>query len=316
MSLSIANAWCAAYIQLQRSIYRIKMRLPYRVRRYKPGKGFTVNILTEPRGWVLHHWAEELLRGINYITINKPEGVATIDYAIPFYFRRRFDLGNISVGYFTHIEVGDDDESRMGRGEFYRNIHRFDCCVAQNKTIEAELKRRGAKRVCLITAGAPEEYFRPKLVLGFIGRNYKNDRKNLTWFAQLEKLDWIEIHYKMDPCHWSVRGERAALGLARFYRNLDFVLVTSKSEGGPMCVLEGLSCGVPIIMPEGVGLYDHFNCGVLTYKPDYESLLALLQRLFQEKHKLFLEGQKYNLDTWRCEHIKMFDWLIKEIKGG
>lgn len=44
--------------------------------------------------------------------------------------------------------------------------------------------------------------------------------------------------------------------LPRFYQRLDIYLCPSLCEGGPLGVFEALSCGTPVVIPQGVGALD------------------------------------------------------------
>ena len=89
--------------------------------------------------------------------------------------------------------------------------------------------------------------------------------------VKILKLNFIELR--------TTEGE-----LPNFYRELDYVIVTSKYEGGPICLIEGLACGIPIIAPQDVGMVSEFKKGIHHHKnSDFESLKKLLQKLYKKK---------------------------------
>ena len=132
-------------------------------------KGKKVNVVTEPKGWVLYHWAEELEKRLPYITINAPAGSCPIDYFIPYYLLDNRP-GTISVAFFTHCEEGEDERSQKSRQRFFEVSKIADFCVCQNRKYANLLGERGVKSIEVITPGVDLSIFKPKLRLGWIGR--------------------------------------------------------------------------------------------------------------------------------------------------
>lgn len=64
---------------------------------------------------------------------------------------------------------------------------------------------------------------------------------------------------------WPVRRQssRPVDELPAFYQSLDVLLCTSLIEGIPMPPLEALACGVPVVIPDGVGMLDELPEGLL-----------------------------------------------------
>ena len=275
-------------------------------------KGKKVNVVTEPKGWVLYHWAEELEKRLPYLTINAPVGSCPIDYFIPYYLLKK-SPGTMSVAFFTHCEEGEDETSQKSRHRFFDVSKAADYCVCQNQKYADLLAKNGIERVEVITPGVDPSIFKPKLRLGWIGRTYWSGRKNEHFLKKLEDLDWIDLRYKSNPQHWSTIGRKAGEELTEFYRDIDYVLITSNAEGGPMSVIEGLASGVPIIMPEGVGLSSHFSFGIHTFeKNNFDALVALLQRLWEEKDRLANQVRAYSMDAWAEKNDRLFTRLLEE----
>lgn len=96
------------------------------------------------------------------------------------------------------------------------------------------------------------------MVLGFVGRfSTYGFRKGADLLQQVNDLDFVELAV--------TDGDVAQDALPAFYRSLDYILVTSRYEGGPMCLLEGLACGKKIICPLDIGFADMFTEGVIPY---------------------------------------------------
>jgi len=273
-------------------------------------KGKKVNVVTEPKGWVLYHWAEELEKRLPYVTINAPLGSCPVNYFIPYYLMEK-SPGTLAIAFFTHCEEGEDERSQESRQRFFEVSKAADFCVCQNQKYAALLAQSGVEGVEVITPGVDLSIFKPKLRLGWVGRTYWSGRKNEHFLKRLEELDWIDLRYKADPQHWSVIGEQEGERLAEFYRDLDYVLITSNAEGGPMSVIEGMACGIPVIMPEGVGLSGHFEQGIVTFeKNNFDALMALLQRLWEDKKRLSDQVRDYSMETWAEKNDRLFRRLL------
>lgn len=105
--------------------------------------------------------------------------------------------------------------------------------------------------------GIPHEYVpadmvgHPKLRVGWVGNPNWGGRPDVKNFAALEAAV-AELGDRVDL--------RVASNLPRrempdFYRDLDVLVVTSRSEGAPLPLLESLCCGVPVVTTH-VGLSD------------------------------------------------------------
>jgi glycosyltransferase involved in cell wall biosynthesis len=99
---------------------------------------------------------------------------------------------------------------------------------------------------------------------------------------------------------------------ADFYRAIDYLLVPSRLEGGPVPFMEALACGTMSIAPE-IGVIPQFSH--ISYPVgDINALKKLIHKLadqhFSEKHKLSSEMRGINWGAWAVEHEKLFRALI------
>lgn len=284
---------------------------------YKTGpESSIVNIVTESKGWVLYHWAEELQKRLPYVSINGPIGISPIDYFIPYYLFKE-NAKNISIAFFTHCEEGNDERSKKSRSRFFEVSRLAKICVSQNKKYAKMLEEYGAKRVEIITPGVDQSIFTPKLRLGWLGRHYWSGRKNQEFLEKLERLNWIEMVSRSDSQHWSVNGDYAGKELSAFLRSLDYVLITSNAEGGPMSLIEGLASGIPVIIPKGVGLSSHFDDGLHTFeKNNFDDLLNLLNKLWQQKKNLSNQVIDYSMENWAQKNHGLFINLLENTNNA
>ena len=86
---------------------------------------------------------------------------------------------------------------------------------------------------------------------------------------------------------WPVPTRLRKFGeLPEWYNNLDVFLCTSLIEGIPMPPLEALACGVPVVIPRGVGMLDDLiGEGIYRYQAgDYDSMRHALDMALSEDY--------------------------------
>ena len=124
-----------------------------------------------------------------------------------------------------------------------------DLAVFQSEKYRSEAKERipGLKSV-VISPGFDSSKFTPKpLRIGVVGRSYGNGRKGEDLLIQVVSrfpdVDWV-----ITGGNWGIRSKRVRSRLLpALYRSLDYLLIPSRTEGGPMPAIEALACGVPVI---------------------------------------------------------------------
>lgn len=256
--------------------------------------------------WILQRMGETLLeripeaQGIPHDTPHlwKPGGILDtgpqlvnyyINYAV---FRRK--TPKLDTAWFTHPEQN---------GLFWEIGQKIDLALCNCDQYRDALRRMGTRAETVIPGVDPS--FSPKLVLGFVGRFYDYEmRKGIDLLQKVNELDFVDLHL--------TDGKLSPEELPSFYRKLDYVLVTSRYEGGPMCLLEGLACGKKVICPPNIGFADRFSAGIIPYKcGDAQSLCSVLQSLYEEKMRLAAAALAFTWDRWALEHVKHFSSLIR-----
>jgi glycosyltransferase involved in cell wall biosynthesis len=269
-----------------------------------------VRIVTEKPGWIMHRMAEEIQKhiGAENVRINEDWEEADIHYYINYgYFRDRPKNG-IKVANFTHYDPDNFAE------KFVQVAKEVDHCVAISKATADILADFGipTAKTTVIVIGA-DKCFQPLLTLGVVGRTYAGGRKGEDIVKALledqELMRRVRIVATNDS--WGVPVWQFD-DQADFYRAIDYLLVPSRLEGGPVPFMEALACGTMSIAPE-IGVIPQFSH--ISYPVgDINSLKKLIHKLadqhFSEKHKLSSEMRGINWGTWAVEHEKLFRALI------
>jgi hypothetical protein len=122
-----------------------------------------------------------------------------------------------------------------------------------------------------------------KPVIGFSGYAYTNQRKGEDMVAAiLNSKVGQGCEFRGSGRGWPVPTRKYTWAeMPGFYQGLDVLVCTSRVEGIPMPPLEALSCGVPIVIPRGVGMLDELleMPGIYRYeRGDIKSLLLALEQ--------------------------------------
>jgi hypothetical protein len=152
------------------------------------------------------------------------------------------------------------------------------------------------------------------LVLGLVGRVYGDGRKGEDIVERLaqdeEVMKAVELVSMNESWGVPVIGVDS---YERFYALIDYLLIPSRVEGGPVPVMEALACGKLSIAPP-IGVIPSFPH--IEYKTgDYEDLkktLMKLSREYQEKKSAICETVKSkNWERWAFEHDMVFLKMVK-----
>jgi hypothetical protein len=97
--------------------------------------------------------------------------------------------------------------------------------------------------------------------------------------------------------------------LPAFYQSLDVFLCTSITEGIPMPPLEALACGVPIVVPYGVGILDElrgYSSLISHYLAnDYDDMLSELEMMTAQYSAQSIV-QDFTQEAWCKAHKEAF----------
>ncbi|WP_156964122.1 glycosyltransferase [Muricoccus aerilatus] len=257
-----------------------------------------VNIVTSDRGWILENLATQISSRLPYVTFgNGVDTEAVIQYYVTFSCRYR-RISPIEVGYFAHLEPEGEANDK-----FFRVASEVDWCISHSHLYAGILREHGISNVTTISPGVDLAQFSPKIRIGIIGRTYHTGRKGEHLVDQVMNIPEIE---------WYFTGEgwpNPPLNLAgdvlpELYRRLDYVLVPSLYEGGPMSVVEALACGTEVISPP-IGWVPEFPH--IEYKVgDATDLRRVLMEIVEKKRKLRESVLDRTWDAWAEGHDKVF----------
>ena len=267
-----------------------------------------VQIVYPEDGWILEQLARQLIDGLPYATgsLMDPSrrGTWDITYYVPYLLygtksRLNKVLGKpknsrLVGGWFTH----------RGDERFEQIAAKVDFCVSPCSMSRDFLYENVTRNAHIIRHGIDLEKFRPRLRLGFIGKLQARGRKGEDIMSEIAKLPFVEII--------STGGKLSADEIPSIYHQIDYVLITSTVEGGPLCFQEGLASGKEIISTH-VGMVADFadSPGVHIYG-DIADLKRILHEKYEERLRLRQLVEEYSLRYWVDAHDRLFRSLLDQ----
>lgn len=213
------------------------------------------NIVLQDRNWVMENLA---IHFDKYLPNSKISDNADLNSDVNFYFNWHGmqTKTNFDVCFFTHIE---------NRNWWDTVANACDIAILMgckyNNTVPEDKK--------LFFYPPPFESFLPQTPIKVlvVGRAYSSGRKNFEAAKHINEFKNIEVKF--------TEGKLSEEELKQAYLETDYVLVTSKIEAGPMCVVEALAMNKPVIAPD-VGWCWEFP--VIRYK-DETDLKSIFEKL-------------------------------------
>ncbi len=272
-----------------------------------PENYLDVHIALADEGWVLERLAREIASRHSGITVGtEPRASATIQYYVN-YSARRQRISEVEMAFFTHSELAAD-----ARQKFFQTAHDVDQCICMSSRYAEELAEDGVEKISTIVPGVDFDTYRPMLRIGVVGRTYHSGRKGERLIKRLMDLKFIDWYFTGEG--WPLPGKHPEnYEMGDFYRSMDYILVPAEYEGGPMCVLEALSCGTPVIAPPVGWVEDYPHISYPT--GDEPALRKLLGELFEQKRSLAKSVDHHTWDKWASDHINIMQALMPNPKG-
>ena len=263
-----------------------------------------ISIKTEKPGWIMHRKAVQIQKRLPNVYINESLPEADLHYYINYGYLHSLPKSGKIVANFTHYDPN------LHSDKFKEVAHKCDHCTAVSNETANILMDMGISqdKITVIPVGA-DNSFQPKLTLGIIGRVYKGGRKGehllKGLLEDLELMKGIQIIATNNT--WGV-PIRKFEEMQDFYSSIDYLLVTSTIEGGPVPFMEALACGTMAIAPP-IGVIPDFPH--IEYETgNLESLKNVIRELKQDffvrKNSIANKISYLDWNNWAIEHEKVF----------
>lgn len=272
-------------------------------------KKISVSIKTEEKGWIFYRMAEEVQRNVLNcdVEINGAGNDADIVYFIHYArYDEKIAKGRVTIANFTHYVKGTNAEPL-----FNKIAHKVDHCVAISESTRRDLLARGVSDdgITVIEIGAAKE-FTPKVVMGVVGRIYNDGRKGEDLVKKLaadqEVMKYVEL-VAMDDC-WGLKTINVET-YHLFYSLIDYLLVPSRVEGGPVPFMEALACGKLSIAPS-IGVipsFPHIDFEAGNYESMRSKVIETAKNKISELQDISSSIVNKNWEKWAFEHHLIFE---------
>jgi len=235
--------------------------------------------------WIIARLARHLIERNGWTGSFQPDPKAAVNVFMPYcqWRHTRWDK-TLTAAWFTHKEdVSVEHGAKLKRWEF--TAPALDLRITPAALYVPELSEHGP--TVQIPHPVELDKFKLKgrprnsrLIIGVSGIIYRGGRKGEGLVKRLhdEQKDW---KVRAAGRGWPI-GARwyQWKQLQEFYHGLDVFLCTSLVEGGPVTMLEALSCGRPVVVPEGVGAVPDLprGAGIYRYEPgNYDEMVGAIQ---------------------------------------
>jgi glycosyltransferase involved in cell wall biosynthesis len=193
----------------------------------------------------------------------------------------------------------------------------------------------GALDIFTVRETMPEEF-----TIGWVGRPRKlweiKDAKRMDWFCEIvgmmgnrprvillgKQLEDIaeRLESSLVPVTLISSEEVLIEEYPHYYHSMDCVLITSVSEGGPLCLFEALACGVPVVStPVGWApllLVNKVNGYIAETVSDLLTAVEDIQRQrhewFQRRHEIVASLGRHTMQSWIEDNIKLALRLVNQ----
>lgn len=222
-----------------------------------------MNIHIVCRNWqddrVLPRFTRYLMQSHGWTASGAADPQAAVNYLVAYfeYQKVKDQLTTPFAAYMTHREDGTGAKVQL----YDQSASAATLRVAMNQGQLAHLRKFGqsvALPLPLETDNFTPDKREPGKtpIVGLSGYTYASGRKGEALLEVLRSIGGIEL--KASGRGWPKIATKMYKWsqMPDYYRSLDLFVCTSLIEGGPMTTLEALSCGIPVIIPSGVGIHD------------------------------------------------------------
>lgn len=271
---------------------------------------------------ILDRLARLLVAGADWTVSDRPDPRADINYSIVYIdFAQRFSDWRKTpwAAYFSHYEP---------HVPYKKYWWESSAPLIDIKTVTADQYGEILPgKIVKVTPPVDRDFFNirerkanKKPIIGVSGFVVPGGRKGEQMVARLAADFEGKAEIVASGQGWPARKVNNTFeGLPAFYNSLDFYLCTSTIEGIPMPPLEALACGIPVIIPRGVGMLDDLPEaeGISRFEPgNYDSLKTVveseLESAYKSEHRETLRSltEGYTPEAWVESHVKGFEGAL------
>lgn len=261
---------------------------------------------------------------------SKPRKDVDLNYFLAYFewlYHKSFNATKFAV-LLTHLEENEPDQKNSKAKAFMEAAKAADVRVAFCQKYVNTVKLFGP--TFLARVPLDRNHFRPvpherndPPIVGVSGFTYKSDRKGQDLVLKLKKSPLGQkIDLRASGRGWPIPTQKYPWKtLPSFFQSLDVLLCPSRVEGGPLPVLEAMSCGIPCVIPQGVGLLDELPIMPDLYRyrrGNHKSMIRALEKALTSGREPDRAGLRaavgcYSDEAWAKDHQKGFKKSLSQI---
>jgi glycosyltransferase involved in cell wall biosynthesis len=268
---------------------------------------------------ILPRKARTLQQATGWSLSPEPDRHALVNYFFPYMAHE--PCGTLTAAYFTHREDQAGWPEKAARWDDVAG--QLELRLTSSRHNLPHLERFGSTRIVRppldrkkFRPAARETHARP--VVGTSGFVSPWGRKGDNLLAALVETEAGKAsEWRAAGKGWPVPTvDYAWREMETFYQGLDLYISTSLIEGTGYGPLEALACGVPVVVPRGVGVWDDLpdTPGITRYeKGDPASLevaLALALETKSDPDALRAATEPYSIEAWAEGHRMAIEELL------
>jgi len=267
-----------------------------------PGR---VHVVIADEGWILEQCGRELERRLPYVRVGvTADASAAINYYVN-YSAWRGRASAIEIALFTHVE----ERVPAAAARFFEVARAMTTCICMSRLYADRLRDVDVPDVYEITPGVDLDAYRPVVRIAVVGRTYPSGRKGEALVRAVMDEPGIEWHFT--GAGWPGPAEHhPPERMPQLYNTVDYVLVPSLYEGGPMPLLEALACGKEVIAPPVGFVADYPHIAYRT--GDVADLRRVLRELVARRMVLRASVEHRSWDAWASAHDAIFRRILCE----
>lgn len=276
---------------------------------------------------LLQRLALPLAAALDWSVSDSPRPDADLNYIFPYLsFEPFIEFDKTPVAaWFTHHE---DPQAVPGKDALWKRVAAaVDLRLTSAPMYRDELAGYGPTR--LVTPLLDRKFFhmtsalltrRAQPLVGVSGYVYSGGRKGEKMVQRLQQeSETLGINLCATGRGWSGAKTTHLVweDMPAFYQGLDVYLCTSLIEGVPYPPLEAMACGIPVVIPRGVGLLDtlpdvenlyRYEAG--NYKAMVTALKEALNAPTVNRESLRGATVKFSAEAWAETHLRAFEDLL------
>jgi len=221
-----------------------------------------IHVVKSEDTWILKRVAESIR--IPGVTVSdRPDPMANINFFVSYQgWNQRRITDSLCVPWMTHLPAQLDDGG-WRRKKFRDAAAKADFCIAMSQNTANDCP---AEKTAVWGGAVEPRFIKPHIVVGVSAKISR--RKGEARIEAISRIRGVSL---------KVTGGNLSMDeLAEWYKGLDYLAVTSDTEGGPYSVLEAIAAGVPVIAPDVGWCWEH---PVIRYDGTTVGLVNTINRL-------------------------------------